>query len=72
MRPGRGLLTPSLPKVGEGDGEDYIGGVGKRGRRIILMQRKVGNLSNLGRTTRYIHRAVLVKSVRVQNLGGVT
>ena len=52
--------------------ENDKGGVGKRGGRIVLMQRKVGNLGNLGRTTRWIHRAALVKSGRVQNLGGVT
>ena len=36
------------------------------------MQRKVVKLGNLGRTTGYIHRAELVKSGSVQNLGGVT
>ena len=36
------------------------------------MQRKVRNLGNLGRTTGYIIRVPLVKSGRVQNLGGVT
>ena len=35
------------------------------------MQRKVGKLVNLGRKTGYINRATLVKSGRVQNLGGV-
>ena len=48
------------------------GWVGKMGRRIVLIQRKVEKLGNLGRTTEYIHRAALVKSGRVQNLGGVT
>ena len=36
-----------------------------------MMQRKVRNLNNLGRTTRWIHREVLVKSGRVQDMGGV-
>ena len=36
------------------------------------MQRKVGKIDNPGRTTGWIHRAALVKSGRVQNLGGVT
>ena len=35
------------------------------------MQRKIGKLSNLVRTTGWIHRATLVKSGRVKNLGGV-
>ena len=47
-------------------------GGGKRGRRIFLIQIKVGNLVNLGRMTGWIHRSELVKSVMVQNLGGVT
>ena len=72
MKPGQGLLPPSHPKGVEGDGENDRGGVGIRGRRIFLMQRKVGNLGNLGRTTGYIHRAALVKRGRVHNLGGVT
>ena len=35
------------------------------------MQRKVGNLGNMVRTMGYIHRALLVNTGRVQNLGGV-
>ena len=37
-----------------------------------MMQRKVRNMVNLGRTTVWIHRVLLVKSGRVQNLGGIT
>ena len=36
------------------------------------MQIKVVKLGNLGRTIGYIHRATLVKSGRVHNLGGVS
>ena len=72
MMPGRGLLTIYPPKGGEGDGKHDRGRVGKRVRRIVLAQRKVGNMGNLGRKTGYIHRAELVKSGRVQNLGGIT
>ena len=69
MRPGQGLLPPSPPKGGYGDGENDRSGVGKRRRRIVLMQRKFGKLGNLGRMTGYIHGAELIKSGRVQNLG---
>ena len=72
MRPGRGLLPPSPPKCGEGDGENDRRGVEKRGRHIVLMQRKVENMGNLGRMTGYIYRATLVKSGRVHNMGSVT
>ena len=65
-------MTPTPSKDGKGNSENDIGEVGKRGRRIALIQRKVRNLGNLGKTTGYIHRAPLVKSVRVYNLGGVT
>ena len=34
------------------------------------MQRKVGKIVNLGRTTIWIHRLMLVKSGRVHTLGG--
>ena len=40
--------------------------------RIVLMQRKVGNLEKLGRTTGWIHMATLVKSGRVHNMGAIT
>ena len=43
-------------------------GGGKRGRHIVLMQRNVGNLGNLGMITGWIHTAALVKSGRVHNL----
>ena len=33
---------------------------GKRGRRIVLMYRKVGKLGNLGRTTGWIHRVLSI------------
>ena len=46
-----GMLPPSPPKGREGTGENYRGGVGTRGRRIVLMQIKVVKLGNLGRTT---------------------
>ena len=36
------------------------------------MQRRVGKLGNMERMTGWIHRAVLVKSGRVQNQGGFT
>ena len=69
---GQGPLPPSSPKGRDGDGENDRRGVWKRGRRIVLMLRKVGKMVTLGRTTGYIHRAPLVKSGREQNLGGVT
>ena len=47
-------------------------GWGKRGSCIVLVHRKVGNMGNLGRTMGYIHRATLVKSTTVQNMGGFT
>ena len=72
MRPGRWMLPPSPPKGGEGDGENDRGGVGKRRRCIVMIQREVVNLGNMGRTTGYIHRAPLVNISRVQNLRGVT
>ena len=72
MRPGWGLLPPSPPKSGEFNGENYRGGSGNRMWPIVLMQRKVGKLGNLGRRMGYIHREVLVKSGRVHNMGGVT
>ena len=72
MRTGRGLLLPSPPKGRELDGENDRGGVDKRGGCTILMQIKVENLGNMGRTTGWIHRLVLVKSGRKQNMGVVT
>ena len=67
----RGGLLPLLPpKGGEVNGKNDKGG---GSRRIILMQRKVGNMGdNLGRTTGWIHRAELVKSGRLHTMGGVT
>ena len=44
----------------------------KRGRRIVLIQRKVGKLGKVGRKTGWIHILALIKSVRVQNLGSIT
>ena len=70
MRPGQGLMPLYLRKYGKDDSENDRGGMGNWGRRIVLMQIKVGNLGNLGRMTRYIHKEPLVKSGRVQNLGG--
>ena len=55
-------MPPSPPKVGEVDGENNKGGCGGH---IVLMQRKVGNLGNLGGTTGWIYRAVLSKSCRL-------
>ena len=49
MRPGRGMLPPP-PKAERAMAKMTEAGL-NRGRRIILMQRKVGNLGNLGRTT---------------------
>ena len=71
MRTGQGLLLPSPPKGRELDGENDRGGVDKRGGCTILMQIKVENLGNMGRTTGYIHKVPLVKSGRVQNMGVV-
>ena len=62
------MMPPSSPKGGEGDEKNVKGGRGKRGRRIVLIQRKVGKLVNLGRKTGWIHRSDLVKSGRVHNL----
>ena len=70
-RPGRGILPPSPSKGGYGNTENDKGGGRKRGRHIVLMQRKVGKLGELGKTTGWIHRSELVKSGRVNNLGGV-
>jgi 2,4-dienoyl-CoA reductase (NADPH2) len=42
-------------------------------REIVLLQRKKGKLGkNLGKTTGWIHRAMLTKSGAVEMLGGVT
>ena len=70
----RASAAATPPKGGEGNDEKIQRGRGERGRCIVLMQRKfgkVGKLVNLVRLTIWIHRAVLVKSGRVQNLGGV-
>ena len=62
-------MLPSPPKEGDGDGENDKGrGGGERGRFIVLIQKKVVKLGNLGRTTGWIHSTVLVKSGRVHNL----
>ena len=59
---------PPPPKVREGDSEKNKGGEGgERGRRIVLIQRKVGKMGNLGRTTGWIHMAALVKIGCVHN-----
>ena len=68
MRTGQGLLLPSPPKGRELDGENDRGGVDKRGGCTILMQIKVENLGNMGRTMGWIHMAELVKSGKVHNL----
>ena len=60
-----------LPKAEMATAKRTKGG-GNRGRCIVLMQKKFGNLVTLGRTTGCIHRATLVKTGKVKNLGGVT
>ena len=68
----RGGLLPLLPpKGGEVNGKNDKGGVGKSGRRIVLIQRKVGNMRNLGWKTGLIHWLALVNSGRIKNWGGV-
>ena len=56
-----------LPKA-ERETEKTTKRKGERERRIVLMQRKVVNPGNLGRTTGWIHRVSLFKSGRVHNL----
>ena len=65
------LLPHSFPKGGEVDGKNDKGRGGKRESRIVLIQRKVGKLGNQGRMTGWTHRAALVKSSKVHNLGFV-
>ena len=64
---GRGCFRCPIPKA-ERATEKITKEGGKRGRHIVLKQRNVGKIGNLGRMTGWVHRAALVKSGREYNL----